>query len=178
MSANNSQFLNSIGLGNLDPGYLFLGIILLLILLIIIMTALFVKQSRDLRKLQFRLKMLTSGKDASSLEEEISGLIADTKSLKQAAVSNKKNIETLYEKLKPTYQKTGLVKYDAFQQMGGQLSFCLAMLDQENNGFIMNSVHSTEGCYCYTKAVKKGVSELSLGKEEEEALALAMESKS
>ena len=80
----------------------------------------------------------------------------------------------MYRKLESAYQKIGLVKYDAFNQMGGQLSFSLALLDENNNGFIINSVHSTEGCYSYTKEIKNGISALSLGKEEEEALAIAI----
>ena len=76
--------------------------------------------------------------------------------------------------MESAYQKMGLVKYDAFNQMGGQLSFCLAMLDENNNGFILNSVHSTEGCYSYTKEIKKGECAIDLGKEETEALALAI----
>lgn len=174
MNTNNSALLNSIGLGNLDTGYLFLGMAGIILILLIVMICLFVKQGRELRNLKFRMKMLMSGKDAASLEDTIEGLLKDTKGLKQMVAISKKDIEVLYEQLRKTYQKTGLIKYDAFQQMGGQLSFCLAMLDQDNNGFIMNSVHSTEGCYCYTKEVKKGVSELSLGTEEAEALSLAM----
>ena len=68
----------------------------------------------------------------------------------------------------------GLVKYDAFRQMGGQLSFCLCLLDDNNNGFIINSVHSTEGCYSYTKEIKAGESILDLGAEEAEALTIAL----
>ena len=78
------------------------------------------------------------------------------------------------DNLKITYQKKGLVKYDAFHQMGGQLSFCLALLDENNNGFVINSVHSTEGCYSYTKEIKQGESAIPLGTEEEEALAIAL----
>lgn len=44
-----------------------------------------------------------------------------------------------------TYQKMGLVKYDAFNEMGGKLSFSLAMLDVKNNGFIINAMHTREG---------------------------------
>ena len=54
------------------------------------------------------------------------------------------------------YDTVGIIKYDAFQQMGGKLSFSLALLDENNNGFIINSVHSTEGCYSYTKEIKNG----------------------
>ena len=76
--------------------------------------------------------------------------------------------------MESAYQKMGLVKYDAFSQMGGQLSFCLVLLDGNNSGFMINSVHSTEGCYSYTKEIKNGKSAIDLGKEEAEALAMAM----
>ena len=76
--------------------------------------------------------------------------------------------------MESTFQKVGIVKYDAFQQMGGKLSFSLALLDQNNNGFILNSVHSSEGCYSYTKEIKNGECAISLGSEEEKALDIAM----
>ena len=83
-------------------------------------------------------------------------------------------IRTLYKNMESAYQKMGLVKYDAFSQMGGQLSFSLALLDENNNGFIINSVHSSEGCYSYTKEIKLGQCAIDLGAEEAEALAMAM----
>ena len=58
--------------------------------------------------------------------------------------------------------------------MGGDLSFSMALLDEENNGFIMNSVHSTEGCYTYTKEVRDGRCDLELGNEEKIALEKAV----
>ena len=96
------------------------------------------------------------------------------KKLRSVADRQKKEIRDLYKRLETTFQKIGLVKYDAFQQMGGKLSFSLALLDENNNGVILNSVHSTEGCYSYTKEINAGVSSLTLGKEEEEALRIAM----
>ena len=66
------------------------------------------------------------------------------------------------------------MKYDAFSQMGGQLSFSLALLDENDNGFILNSVHSTEGCYTYTKEIKHGECSIELGDEEKKALNIAI----
>ena len=57
--------------------------------------------------------------------------------------------------------------------MGGQLSYSLALLDENNNGFIINSVHSTEGCYSYSKEIRNGDNSISLSQEEAEALAIA-----
>lgn len=173
MTASNSVFLNKIGLGNFDLGYLLILVIVLMILCII-MSILVIKQREDIKLLKFRMKRLMNGKDAESLEDMITFLVKDHKSLRQVVELNKKDIEALFHHVRSSYQKIGLVKYDAFQQMGGQLSFCLVLLDQDNNGFIINSVHSTEGSYCYSKEIKNGVGDVSFGKEEKEALAQAM----
>ena len=67
-------------------------------------------------------------------------------------------------------QKCGIVKYDAFNEMGGKLSFALALLDSDNTGWIMNAMHSREGCYTYVKEILKGESYVELSEEEAEAL--------
>ena len=169
----NSTLLNRIGLDSFDPGYLFVIAIVLAVLLFIVMILLIVQISK-VSKLKKRLDKFIVGKDGLSLEQEIIGLCEDNKFLKNSTEKNKKDIRNLYKRLETVYQKMGLVKYDAFNQMGGQLSFSLALLDENNNGFIINSVHSTEGCYSYTKEIKNGTCAISLGTEEAEALALAM----
>lgn len=57
------------------------------------------------------------------MEKDIAGLYEDNKFLKANTEKNKKDIRTLYKNMESAYQKMGLVKYDAFNQMGGQLSF-------------------------------------------------------
>ena len=71
----------------------------------------------------------------------------------------------------------GLIKYDAFSEMGGKLSFSLAMLDVKNNGFIINAMHTREGCYTYIKEIVEGNSIIVLSEEEQEALNRAMGNK-
>lgn len=165
-----SNLLNSIGLGNIDIGYLLIGLLVLLILLLILTICMIVKVNR----LKGRLDNFVLGKDGKSLEQDIIALFEDNKFLKINSDKNKKDIRTLYKKMEGTYQKMGLVKYDAFQQMGGQLSFSLALLNENNDGFIINSVHSTDGCYSYTKEIIAGECSITLGKEEAEALSKAM----
>lgn len=169
----NSTILNKLGLGSFDLGYLFIMTVVMAVILLIVVVILLIQITR-IGRLKKRLDHFLIGKDGMSLEQDIIGLIEDCKFIKNTAEKNKKDIRTLYKNMESTYQKMGLVKYDAFNQMGGQLSFSLALLDENNNGFIINSVHSTEGCYSYTKEIKKGVSSISLGKEEEEALSIAM----
>lgn len=165
-----SEILNNIGLGNIDVGYLFIGLTAALAILLILTICLLVKT----HKLKGRLDKFILGKDGVSLEQDIIALFEENKFLKINTDKNKKDIRTLYKRMESTYQKMGLVKYDAFQKMGGQLSFSLALLNEKNDGFILNSVHSTDGCYSYTKEIIAGECSITLGKEEEKALALAM----
>lgn len=166
----NSNILQSIGLGNLDIAYLFL----ILLVFIVVLFVIIIMQMKKLNRLQKRISKFMTGKDAKSLEKDIVGLYEDNKFLKINVDKNKKDIRTLYKNMEHAFQKIGLVKYDAFQQMGGKLSFSLALLDENNNGFILNSVHSTEGCYTYTKEIKNGECAISLGEEEQQALDMAI----
>lgn len=173
MNTYNRSFLDVLGIANFDSGYLLIIMAVVVILLLIMLVVLCIQISR-VSKLKRRLDKFVVGKDGASLEQDIAFLCEDTKFLKSVTEKNKKDIRALYKNMESVYQKMGLVKYDAFQQMGGQLSFSLALLDQNNNGFIINSVHSTEGCYSYTKEIKNGECAISLGQEEAEALSIAM----
>ena len=167
----NYNLLSEIGLGNFDLTYLFIGMFVLILILGIMIIVQLVKFD----KLSKRYKKFMGGKNAKSLEKDIVGLYEDNKFLKTSMEKNKKDIQTLYRKFGRAFQKVGIVKYDAFSQMGGQLSFSLALLDENDNGFILNSEHSTEGCYSYTKEIKNGLCDISLGEEEKQALDIAMD---
>ena len=166
----NYNLLEEMGIGSFDLTYLFIAAYALVLILIIVV----VIQTVKLSKLSKRYKKFMLGKNAKSLEKEIEGIFEDNKFIKTSTEKNRKDIQSLYRKLEGTFQKVGIVKYDAFNQVGGQLSFSLALLDENDNGFILNSVHSTEGCYSYTKEIKKGICEIALGDEEKNALDIAM----
>lgn len=166
----NSNIMNSIGLGSLDIAYLFIGLIVLILILFIICIVTLVK----LNKLKKRYEAFMLGEDAKSMEKEITALFSDMNYLKNAVDKNAKEIRHIYKRLETTYQKLGIIKYDAFKQMGGRLSFSLALLDENNDGFVLNSVHSSDGCYTYTKEIKDGSCQITLGKEEQQALDMAM----
>ncbi len=165
----NSEFLSMIGLGGIDIGYILVGFAAVLLVLFIMLIILLVKYT----KIRKRYDKFMKGKNASSLEEDINGAFQDMKALKLNVEKNRKDIRALYKNMEKAFQKVGLIKYDAFNQMGGQLSFSLALLNENNDGFILNSVHSSEGCYSYTKEIKGGTSNISLGAEEQQALDMA-----
>ena len=167
-----SAFLNQIGLGSFDLGCLVIGGAVLAVLLLVVLILL-IAQSIRLKKLRRRLDAFLLGKDGKSLEQDIIGLIEDNKFFNITLDKHTQDIKQIFKRLETVYQKMGLVRYDAFQHMGGQLSFSLAMLDENDNGFIINSIHSTDGCYTYTKEIRNGDDSVSLSAEETEALAIA-----
>ena len=71
-------------------------------------------------------------------------------------------------------QKIGIVRYSAFQDTGSDLSFAVALLDNENNGIMLNGIYSREMSNIYAKPIEKGKSTYTLSKEEEEALKKAI----
>ena len=153
-----------------DSDYIIIGLAALVLILIILMIVNVVQ----MRKLKKNYKIFMSGKNAKTLEDTLVKRLDQVDELIQSNTENAKNIETLFKNMQRTYQKMGLVKYDALNEMGGKLSFSLAMLDVGNNGFIINAMHTREGCYTYIKEIIDGNSVIVLSGEEQEALNNAM----
>lgn len=112
--------------------------------------------------------------DAKSLEEHILNKLSDLDKVIENSIVTKEKVDRLESMMNVTFQKIGLVKYDAFDEMGGKLSFSLALLNERNDGFIINAMHSREGCYTYIKEIIAGKSVLILAKEEQDALEMAL----
>ena len=167
----NYQLLQKMGLGNIDITYLFLVMLILLLIFMIMTIVLLVKTN----KLTKKYKRFMKGENAKSLENDIIEMFERHVEIEETLSKNSEDIKLLYKKFKKAFQKVSLTKYDAFNQMGGQLSYCLVMLDENNDGFIINSVHGADGCYSYTKEIRKGKSSIALSNEEQQTLIDAME---
>ncbi len=162
-----SSILNSLPV---DPAYIIIGLaVITLILLVAVIVCII-----NMKKLYRRYDYFMRGKDAETLEDIIIEQIEEIKNLRSEDKANKEAIRSLNRNQRASYQKFGLVKYNAFKGMGGTLSFAVALLDYTNSGFVMNSVHSREGCYLYIKPVDRGQTETLLGNEEKEALEQAL----
>lgn len=127
-----------------------------------------------LKTLKRRVDSLTRGKDTESLEDIIVSYLERVESLEEGEEITRAALNAIKDNLKITYQKAGLVKYDAFREMSGALSYSLALLDKENNGVLISSMYSREGCYTYAKEIIKGESKINLSDEEAEALKQAI----
>ena len=154
----------------IDSDYIIIGLCGVLLILFILVIINIVQ----MKKLKKNYRIFMSGKDAKTLEDTLIQRLDQVDSLLESNEENDRNNKVLSKNMQCTYQKMGLIKYDAFHEMGGKLSFSLAMLDMRNNGFIINAMHTREGCYTYIKEIIDGNSVIVLSEEEQEALKRAM----
>lgn len=153
-----------------DPAYILIVFLVLIAALLILIVVLFSKVKGLNRKLDYFMQ----GKDAETLENVILDQIDEIRNLKAEERAAKDAMRSLNRNSRASFQKLGIVKYNAFKGMGGNLSTAIALLDYTNSGFILNCVHSREGCYIYVKEVDMGKTDVVLGNEEQEALEQAM----
>lgn len=164
---DNNSILNSLPF---DPIILIIGFSVLSLVLLVVVIICIMKMN----KLYHRYDIFMRGKDAETLEDIIHELMDEVDELHSKDRASKDMMKLLSKQVKTSFQKYGFVKYNAFKGMGGNLSFVLAMLDDNNTGFILDAVHSREGCYLYLKEVEEGATEVLLGSEEQEALEQAL----
>lgn len=158
--------LEQLGLSGFDYSYLFiiLGCVSLVLLILMVI------QMIQLSKLKNKYLKFMGEKEVKSFEDKIERIFEENNYIKDLSEENKKEIKKINKDMELSFNRVGIVKYDAFQQMGGNLSFSLCLLNERKDGIILNSVHSTEGCYTYVKEIKSGMCDLELCNEEREAL--------
>ena len=163
-----NSFLNDL---SFDPGYIIMGMIALVVVLIALVIFLLVKYD----SLQKSYDNFMKGRNGNSLEEVLIRVVDDNKKVKQQCKNNIDAILDMKKEIKHCYKKMGIVRYDTFNENSGKLSFVLALLDENDNGILLNSIHSSNGSYQYLKTISNGVCELTLSEEEDAALEKAIE---
>ncbi|MCD8379294.1 MAG: DUF4446 family protein [Lachnospiraceae bacterium] len=166
----NTNLLDSIGLAGLDLSYIIIALIVLWIVTLVIAIIALTRYS----KLEKKYMQFMGGREAGTLEEEILNVLETELGNKSQIEKNRQAIEVLNEKMGDTFQKCGIVRYDAFKEMGGKLSFALVLLDERNDGFIINTVHRPEASYSYIKSVVGGQCKIEMCEEEQKALQKAL----
>ncbi len=151
------------------------GILLLMLLIVVVILLVCVfNLSLGLNRLSRKYAIFMKGKDAQSLEKLFKRKFDLIEKLAVNSEINSENITKLEKLQNMMLDKYGIVKYDAFEDMGGKLSFVLAMLDNNNTGFLLNAIHSRENCFLYIKEIVNGESYVALSDEEVEALRKAV----
>ena len=147
--------------------------VLLLVVVIILLICVF-NLSLGLNRLNRKYSLFMKGKDGQSLERLFKRKFDLIEKLVRSTDDNGEEIDKIWKVMDKSLNKYGIVKYDAFEDMGGKLSFVLAMLDKNNTGFLLNAIHSRENCFLYIKEIVNGESYVVLSEEEVEALRQAV----
>ena len=142
------------------------GFILVVAIFNFILFVSMVKHRIKYRRLFKSYDNFMTGKTAKNLEDIIILLRKDIRSLK--------NENRLNRVQRECYQKIGILKYDAFEGMGGKLSFAFCMLNYRNSGYIINSIHSRETTFNYIRIVENGQTDQVLSDEEKIVLEQAL----
>ena len=162
-----SSIFDNLGI---DPG-IFIIILLVLTIFLLVKS---VSISMRLSRLERKYKTFMKGSDAQSLEKIFVRKFAQIDKLYEAKEDHEHDILFIKKNLEKMFSKYGVEKYDAFDDVGGKLSFALALLDKDNTGLILNAVHSRDNCFLYLKEIVKGESYVMLSQEEVEALRKAV----
>ena len=149
-----------------DPGIILIFLMVLMVFVLLYLVRVSMKMSRFMN----RYKIFMKGKDAASLETAFAQKFLDVDHLIEVTKNQNLEIAHLKELLARTTNKIGIVKYDAFPDVGGKLSFALAMLDEANTGFVLNAIHSRDNCFLYLKEIVQSESYIMLSDEETQAL--------
>ncbi len=157
-------------------------IILTLLLLIIIIQALKLKKLNNRFNNFIKRNSLNYNIEEATIKtlQEIkacnSAINTTNNKLDDELTNIKENLALVQDNLTNCIQKTGVVRYNPFDSVGGELCFALALLDKKNDGFVLNTIFTENGCYTYSKTIKNGQSTINLSSEEEDAIALAKNS--
>ena len=140
-----------------------------LVLLVLVIT-LFRRTSRFER----RFASLTRGADGKSLEAVIDASLDKVYAVAREVDELAARSAVLEQTQRRAFQRIGLVRFNPFEDTGGNQSFALALLDHHGDGFVISSLHARAGTRVYGKAISRGTSETTLSAEESEALRLAL----
>lgn len=112
--------------------------------------------------------------NTANVKDKFVDLFARLDEVEQKTVDTKVYCEDVEKSMSVALRKTGLVKYNAYDESDNKLSFAWCVLDMDNNGVILNNVHSIHGSNMYIKKVVEGIVEERISEEEAQALRQAL----
>jgi uncharacterized protein YlxW (UPF0749 family) len=140
-----------------------------MIIVLILIVALLLT-TRKINIMNNKYRALMSGKKGADLEKIIRIRFKEMDKIKANAKRVTREHKELKKNVSHSLSRYGLVKYDAFNDVSGKLSFAIALLDENGNGIVLNSMHSRKSCYTYAKEIIEGKSYVPLSEEEQKAI--------
>ncbi len=160
--------ISAIVMGNLQ--YVLLGMSVMILLALII----FININIKLARMNRRYRRMMQGMDGVNIERLLMGHIEEVRRASAKVDELSKACANLDKLSKSCVQKIGIVRFNAFEDTGSDLSFAVALLDGNNDGFVLSSIFSRSESRSYAKPVVKGQSSYFLTDEEKQALEQAM----
>ena len=152
-------------------GSVMTGVLMVILLIaVIVLAVVVVSLSRKVSRLNKRFRLLMKGEDGQSLEKALLSRLKEAEKMQSKLDGASHDLRIMNARMHKAPVKYGIVKYDAFEDVGGKMSFALAMLDSENTGFVLNAIHSRDNCFLYLKEIVKSESYIMLSEEEIAAL--------
>ena len=151
--------INSIN--NFVP-YIIIGMAIIILLLFIVVMILF----KSVGNVEKRYRRLMRGVSCKNLEELINTKLDDVEEAKIMCEKALSNSEILQDRIKNCIQKVTIMRYKAFENVGSDLSFSVAILDDNNDGVLLTGIYAREESTTYAKPIDKGISRYDLSEEE------------
>jgi hypothetical protein len=149
-------------------------VVIALTVAVVVLLALVTTLLRRTAAFERRLAGLTRGGDGKSLEGILEAHLDKVYAVAREVDELAARSALLEQTQRRAFQRIGLVRFNPFEETGGNQSFALALLDHHGDGFVISSLHARAGTRVYGKAVSRGTSETTLSAEESEALRLAL----
>lgn len=125
-------------------------------------------------RMEKKLRLFFSGKDAKSLEDVFVLLRKEMMEARRTMQEVDVRIREARERLRGSVQNVGIVRFNPFRDAGGDQSFCIALLDEGQNGVVISSLYSRDGVRVYGKPIQAGISTYTLSQEEQQVIAKAV----
>jgi hypothetical protein len=143
--------------------------------IIILLAIVLIIQGAKIRKMRRRYEAMMTGNGIEDLESLLVNLKNQGDMLEDGQREHKAMIEAAQAKMRGMKSKVAMKRYNAFGERGNDLSFSLAILDDNHSGIVLSSLHNRENSYIYSKPLEKGESQYPLSPEEKEVIALALQ---
>ena len=143
-------------------------------LLIIILLILNLSTHLKLKKLASKYERFMSGLSDRNIEELIDSCLDDLDVIKRRNSEVERHINSIERRVLNCVQKTAIIRYNAFDNVGSDLSFSIALLDYNNDGIVFSSIYARESSTTYAKPIFGGKSKYALSGEEIQALNTAI----
>lgn len=126
-----------------------------------------------INKMTYKYNRFIRGFTNANIEDSLERFISRVEEVYQKGLEVENHCNEIDRNLLKCFQKLGVVRYNAFDDIGSDLSFAIALLDANDNGFVVNGIYSRESSVTYAKPIEKGSSKYTLSAEELQAIDVA-----